>query len=276
MKITISQMKPYLADVEKNLKKMEENIEEAIKNEADIIVFPELSLTGNLLDDSVFDVGICEIPEKLLEFSRKITIVFGAVEAKKGKLYNTGYCLEDGKIIGKHRKVFLSNGHGGSESRYFTKGKEIQTFESRFGRFAIVLGEEGINPMVQGLLGIQNTDVVFCLVNEEAAVRKEKSVYEAGTVNSSFYNKCFNIVVNRTGTEDNVVFAGGSFAISPYGKIIEKMEQFTEKLSIINIDLNDTRRAMYSSAFDRENNLEVIKKETERLTEKIRYLSQED
>lgn len=268
MKVTISQMKPYLADVEKNLKKMEENIEEAIKNEADIIVFPELSLTGNLLDDAVFDVGICEIPEKLLELSRKITIVFGAVEAEKGKFYNTGYCLEDGKTAGKHRKVFLSNGHGGSESRYFTRGKNVQTFESRYGRFAIVLGEEGINPMVQGLLGIQNADVVFCLVNEEAAAKKEKSLYEAGTVNSSFYNKCFNIVVNRTGTEDNVVFAGGSFAVSPYGKIIEKMEQFTEKLSIINIDLNDIRRAVCSSAFDRENNLEVIKKETERLTER--------
>ena len=65
-----------------------------------------------------------------------------------------------------------------------------------------------------------------------------------------------------------MVFAGGSFAVSPYGKIIEKMEQFTEKLSIINIDLNDTRRAAYSSSFDRENNLEVIKREIEKLAEK--------
>lgn len=268
MKVAISQMKPYLADVEKNLKKMEENIEKAIKNEADTIVFPELSITGSLLEDAVFDVGICEIPEKFMEFSRKITIIFGAVEAEKGKLYNIGYCLEDGKIIGKHRKVFLSNGHGGSESRYFTRGKEIQTFESRHGNFAIVLGEEGANPMVQGILGIQNADVVFSLVNEEAAAKKEKSVYEAGAVNSSLYNNNFNIVVNRTGTEDNVVFAGGSFVVSPYGKIIEKMEQFTEKLSIINIDLNDTRRAAYSSSFDRENNLEVIKREIEKLAEK--------
>lgn len=70
------------------------------------------------------------------------------------------------------------------------------------------------------------------------------------------------------GTEDNVVFAGNSFAVSPYGKIIEKMEQFTEKLSIIDIDLNDTKRASYNSFLDREDNLEVIRKEIEKVTEK--------
>ncbi len=268
MKILISQMKPYLGDVEKNLKKMEENIKEAIEKDGDIIVFPELSLNGSLLEDIVFDTGICEVPSMLLEYSRKITIIFGAVEAYKGKIYNSGYCVEDGKVIGKHRKVFLSNGHGGSESRYFTRGKEIDIFESRKGVFAVTLGEEGINPMVQGILGIKGAEIVFNLVNEESAVKKEKSIYESGAVNSSFYNKNFSIVVNRVGTEDNVVFAGNSFAVSPYGKIIEKMEQFTEKLSIIDIGLNDTKRASYNSFLDREDNLEVIRKEIEKVTEK--------
>ena len=268
MKVLISQMKPYLGDVEKNLKKMETAAEEAVKEGGDVIVFPELSLNGSLLEDIVFDTGISEIPASLLELSHKITIIFGAVEADKGKLYNCGYCLENGKVIGKHRKVFLSNSNGGSESRYFTRGKEIKIFESRHGVFAVVLGEEGLNPMVNGILGADGAEIVFNLVNERAAVKCEKSVYEAAAESSCVFNKNFNITVNRVGTEDNAVFAGGSFAVSPFGKIIEKMEQFNEKLSIINIDMRDLRKAVYSSVLDKESNLEIIKKESERVINK--------
>lgn len=265
MKILISQMKPYLGDTGKNLEKMKKNIEEGIEKECDVAVFPELSLNGTLLEDIVYDTAVSEIPQELMELSKKITIIFGAVCEENNKLYNCGFCLEDGKILAKHKKVFLSNNCGGSESRYFTRGKEIETFKSKFGTFGITLGEEGLNPMVNGILGASGAEIIFNLVNESAAAENETSIYEAGAVNSSLYNKNFSITVNRTGTEDGVVFRGASFAVSPYGKIIEKMEKFNEKLSIINVELKDIKRAFYESSFDNENNLEIIKKEIERI-----------
>lgn len=265
MKILISQMKPYLGDVEKNLEKILRYGEEGVKENCDIAVFPELSLTGTLLEDGVFDAAFSEIPEKLLELSRKITLVFGGVLKENKKFYNCGYCLEDGKVLAQHKKIFLSNCFGGSEARYFSRGKDIKTFKSRHGVFGITLGEEGLNPMVNGVLAQDGAEVIFNLVNESCFAEDNVSVYEAGAVGNSMYNKNFTVTVNRAGTEDGVVFAGGSFAVSPYGKIIEKTEKFNEKLSIINIDLKDIERAVYSSCWDRENNLEIIKKEIERV-----------
>lgn len=267
MKILISQMKPYLGDVEKNLEKILRDGEEGIKENCDIAVFPELSLTGTLLEDGVFETALSEIPEKLLELSRKITLIFGGVLKENKKFYNCGYCLEDGKILAVHKKVFLSNCFGGSESRYFSRGKEIKSFKSRHGVFGITLGEEGLNPMVNGILSQDGAEIIFNLVNESLPAEDEISVYETAAKANSVYNKNFTVTVNRVGTEDGVVFTGSSFAVSPYGKIIEKTEKFAEKLSIINIDLKDTERAGYNSCWDNENNLEVIKKEIERIME---------
>lgn len=268
MKVLISQMKPYLGDMEKNLKKITETVEEGIVSECDVVVFPELALNGTLLEDIVYDTGISEIPQELLKFSENITIIFGAVETEKRKLYNCGYCLEDGKIIEKHRKVFLSNSCGGSESRYFTRGKEIKTFESRHGIFAITLGEEGMNPMVNGILGASGAEIVFNLVNEPAVVKSETLSCESAAVSSSLYHKNFNVAVNRCGVEDGVIFAGNSFAVSPYGKIIKRLEKFEQETCAVELDLKELKKASYNSWLDKENNLETIKKELERLISK--------
>lgn len=268
MKILVSQIKPYLGNVERNLEKIVKDIEVGIENNCEIAVFPELSLTGNLLEDLAFDVAISEIPKELLDLSSKITIIFGAVCEENNRLYNCGICLEDGKILEKHKKVFLSNGNGGSEAKYFTRGKEIKTFESKHGVFGITLGEEGLNPMVNGILSSYGAEIIFNLVNENVDIKEKDSSYEKMAQANSLYNKNFTVMVNRVGVEDSVTFTGNSFVVSPYGKILEKMEKFIEKLSIINIDLKDIKRAYYNSEFDRESNLEVIRKELERIIAK--------
>ena len=108
MKVYIGQIKPTLGNVEKNLNMMLEVIDKAIAEKNDIVVFPELSLTGYSLEDIVFDVAIKEVPSVLLEKSKEIGIIFGAVELGEEEYpYNTAYYLEDGKVVHKHRNVYL-------------------------------------------------------------------------------------------------------------------------------------------------------------------------
>lgn len=267
MKILVSQIKPYLGNIEKNIEKMSENIEKGIREKVDIIVFPELSLTGTMLEDIVYDVAFEKVPEKFIDYSKDITIIFGGIKEENGKFYNTAFCLEDGKVIGEHKKVFLSNSNGGSESRYFTRGKEIKAFYSKHGRIGMLIGEESLNPMVNSILSLDGAKIVFSLINNKVSVKEDKNPYEISAINNSSYNKNYNIVVNRTGIEDGVIFCGESFAVSPYGKIIEKLEQFDEKLSIIDVDLNDIRKIKCSSSLDNENNIGVIIKELNRIFE---------
>lgn len=266
MKILISQMKPYLANTEKNLKEMENIINEGISSKCKAVIFPELSLTGTLLQDSIFNVYIQKVPELLLELSKEITIIFGGVEEEKNRLYNSGYILEDGKVIGKHRKICLSNMNGICEAKYFSKGKDIRCFKSKLGNIAITLGEESINPLIKKILAHDGADIIFNLTNLNNS--EDIEIYEGAILGESYYSNNFNIFVNRVGVEDGVIFSGGSFAVSPYGKIIEKLEKFTKKSSIIDIDLKDVKRSNFQSSFSKEDDLFIIKKELERVINK--------
>lgn len=265
MKIVISQMKPYLGNLEKNLEKMINNIEEGIGKGGDIIVFPELSLTGTVLQDGVFDNYISNIPEKLMELSKKISIIFGAIEEKENRLYNTAFILEDGKVIGKHRKIFLSHVNGVSEKNYYSKGKNINVFNSKLGKIGVTLGEEALNGFVKEILSNKGAEINFNLAN--ISVVEDMEIYEGALIADSYYNKNFNVFVNRVGVEDGVIFTGNSFVSSPDKKIIEKIEKINEKLSIIDINLNTVKRETLKTFFDKEENLEIIEKELKNLKE---------
>ena len=84
MRVHIEQMKPVLGDREKNLLKMLEAIDKGIASGEELIVFPELCLNGYVLEDLVFETAIKDVPEILLEKSREISIIFGAVEMGEG------------------------------------------------------------------------------------------------------------------------------------------------------------------------------------------------
>ncbi len=110
IKVNIAQIKPTLGNVNKNLEIMIKNIEKAISENADLVVFPELSLTGYLVKDMVPNVAIKKnsIPKELLELSKKISIIFGAVEEDEDfRFYNSAFYLEDGELKHVHKKVYL-------------------------------------------------------------------------------------------------------------------------------------------------------------------------
>ena len=99
------------------------------------------------------------------------------------------------------------------------------------------------------------------------SVVEDMEIYEGALIADSYYNKNFNVFVNRVGVEDGVIFTGNSFVSSPDKKIIEKIEKINEKLSIIDINLNTVKREKLKNFFDKEENLEIIEKELKNLKE---------
>jgi NhaP-type Na+/H+ or K+/H+ antiporter len=93
------------------MEKCERIIDQAIRDRIDLLIFPELTLTGYFIKDIVASVAITidsPILQKLLAYSKRISIVIGAVEETPDfKFYNTAFYLEDGKIVHAHRKVYL-------------------------------------------------------------------------------------------------------------------------------------------------------------------------
>ncbi len=137
-RIAAAQMVPRLGDIEANLAQYEAQLRAARDGGVDLLVFPELSLTGYFLKDMVSTVALrLDSPQvrKLSALSRQTAFVAGLVEETDDfRFHNSAVYFEDGKIRHVHRKVYLPTYGLFDEGRYFARGREIRSFPSKFGQ----------------------------------------------------------------------------------------------------------------------------------------------
>lgn len=270
MRVHIEQMKPVLGDREKNLLKMLEAIDKGIASGEDLIVFPELCLNGYVLEDLVFETAIKDVPEILLEKSREISIIFGAVEmGEKDYPYNTLFYLEDGKVIYKHRKVYLANYGMFFEGRYFMSGDKIRAFDTKFGRVAMVQGEDMMHQSVQFILAQDNAKYIFVSAAVPARLGINKhdisSQWRDILKSSSYLNGVYTIFANRVGVEDGITFFGNSMIIAPNGDIIQEANFMKEESLSCELSDRKIRAARIATPIFKNENLDITMREIERI-----------
>lgn len=162
-KLAMAVAKTCLADVKGNLKDIKEKIRHAEENKADIIAFPELSLTGYSCGDLFYQSALLnetvEGLRELADYSKEISaaIVVGAPLILRGQLYNCGVVLADGKILGVVPKTFLPNTNEFYEKRWFSSANEL-TFDSISERELGISEKETAIPV--------GNDLIFALDNE--------------------------------------------------------------------------------------------------------------
>lgn len=240
MKAYIGQISPKLGDTDSNLKMMIDVADNAIDNDCDIVVFPELTLTGYLLKDIIFDVARRDVPNELLEKSKKIDIIFGMVKLEEDDYYyNTAYYLSQGKILGEHKQTLIA-------SHYFKAHKNIEIINTRFGKIGILLGHEIYNQGLTYAMTQMGAKYIFSLVNgitvagstRESIGLKLKTMAKA----NSIANGVYTIVVNRAGIEDGKTFGGNSYLVSPKGTLLFEADYFKNEEMIWEIDDDMIRR----------------------------------
>lgn len=269
MKLFLAQMKPYLGNVNKNLILMETYIKKAVNQECSIIVFPELSLSGYLLEDLVSDVAITEIPKLLLEWSKEISIIFGAVELGKDyQLYNSSFYLEDGKLIHTHRKIYLPTYGMFDEGRYFKAGNEIKAFDTKYGRFGILICEDMWHSTSSYILAQDGATHIFVSSSspargfgEEFSIKKE---WDSLNFSAAVSNGVFVTFVNRTGVEDGVSFWGGSKVFGPAGEKLNTAVLFKEEGIEVKLDKESLKRARITSPA-KDEKISLVFKELSRI-----------
>src|SRR5204863_9875484 len=132
-----AQIDSVIADVPQNLHKHVEFVRRARAGGADLVVFPELSLTGYSVKDSNLDVAIRssdrEALQPLIDESRDISILSGCrAESDRFGLYNAALLCESGKVRSVHRKVYPPTYGMFEESRYFASGSSVRSFDTPF------------------------------------------------------------------------------------------------------------------------------------------------
>lgn len=269
IKVALAQIKPSLGDVNKNLDLHLKLIQQAHQSKADILIFPELSLTGYLLRDLVKEVAICPnqstVFKRLMEASQDLIIIFGFVEEKEPGLYfNSAACLGRGQIFHIHRKVYLPTYGMFEEGKFFTPGRKISSFEFPYGRAGLLICYDFLHYGTSYTLFSGGADYIFVISAapgrglQETPGFASQRMWKLMGETVSFFSSAFVIYCNRVGFEDGKGFAGGSFIFNPSGQLIAHAPDVEENLLIQEINPEELRAARQKRFYRRDNRPEVI------------------
>ena len=274
MKVRAIQFSPILGNVSSNLDFHIEKIKLAISDKMDLIVFPELSLSGYHLKDIIHDAALGlegnEI-KHLKNLSKEVDIVVGApIEERPGFVFNSALYFSGGDLLHIHRKVTLSNTEAFQEGKIFTAGDIFQSFRIRDFTIGLLIGSANSIQVNAYLYFLQKTDFLIG-ISGTPLIRAEQEGFPASkfceNMGYSFavlYHQNY-IFVNRTGVEEGIRFGGGSFFARP-GKGIDKKAKYIDDDTLdVEINLEDVRKSRISSHYARDENPGVIFKEFKRI-----------
>ena len=253
-KAAIAQIDCRVGAMEKNLQRHLEYIDRAEKEGAQLVVFPELSLTGYTLRDLAWDMAIDPVNSnfvhRLLEKSKSISIALGFVESGTNHgIYNSAMFLEDGIIKHIHRKIYPPTYGMFEEGRYFGAGKKVAAFDSKLGRLGMLVCEDLWHVSLPYLLALDGAEAILCLTASPTRISGESNQLDNQIVNHEHhrtYARLLNTYLlfsNRVGFEDGVNFWGGSNITSPGGEMLTTAKLLDEDLIVADVDSYEVQRA---------------------------------
>jgi len=274
-RVALAQIAPKLGDVAANLELHLAHTHRALDDDADLIVFPELSLTGYHLADQVPEVALCRDSEplrRLQHLSREIDIVVGFVEDAPGhRFYNTAAYLSRGRLVHAHRKLYLPTYGMFQEGREFAAGEVLRAFETDRGPTGLLICEDLWHPTSAWLLSQQGAEVVIAIGNGPTrGTRPGSGITSIGVwrellrTNAQFLTSFF-VFVNRVGCEDGLSFGGGSLVADPFGRVTAELPALDEALVTVELPAEALRRARAIYPLLRDTNLELVHRELERV-----------
>jgi NAD+ synthase (glutamine-hydrolysing) len=279
MKLTIAltQINTRLGDVEANLEKHLAQAQEARTAGADLLVFPELSLTGYVLQDLAPTVAHQPAPtdpvfKPLLEASQDLDLMVGFVdEDRRHRFFIAAAYLSKGAVLHVHHKAYLPTYGLFDEGRFFAWGDTVRAFDTRFGRVGMLICEDFWHASPPYLLWLDGADLfLFASASPGRGLRDEPQLESARWVEhiNRAYASLFTAFVahaNRVGYEDGLNFWGGSTLFDPNGELLVKGPYHEEALILAEIDLNQLHRTRTRLPLLRDERTGLVMKEMERI-----------
>jgi NAD+ synthase (glutamine-hydrolysing) len=278
LNLALAQINTRLGDVQANLEKHLDLIAQAKKQEAELVVFPELSLTGYVLQDLVPMVSHKPTEDDpvfkhLFKASHDLDLVVGFVdEDVRHRFFIASAYLSGGKVLHVHHKVYLPTYGLFDEGRFFAWGDSVRAFDTRFGRMGILICEDFWHASPPYLLWLDGADVLLFMsaspgrgLNEG---EKLESAHWVENVNRSYANlfTCFVAHSNRVGFEDGLNFWGGATVFDPSGERIAQGPYFEEALTFVTLDLNQLHRTRARLPLLRDERTSLLVRELRHIT----------
>ena len=277
LNLALAQIATKLGDVESNLEKHLEFIKQAKEAKADLLVFPELSLTGYVLQDLVASVAHKPTEEDpvfrhLLKASQDLDLVVGFVdEDTRHRFYIASAYLSGGCVIHVHHKVYLPTYGLFDEGRFFAWGDAVRAFDTRFGRVGLLICEDFWHASPPYLLWLDGADIMIFTSASPGRGLTDKEKLESARwverVNRAYASMFTSFVAhtNRVGYEDGLLFWGGATVCDPNGELQVLGPYFEEALTVTELDLNQLRRTRARLPLLRDERTALVQRELERI-----------
>lgn len=279
MKIALAQIdsKPDLAY---NIEKHINFIEKAIAEQADLVVFPELSLSGDVTKQNLGAICLSQDQLATLPFyrlSQHIDIVFGVIEFDGEFYYNAAFYLSQQQVIHHHRKLFLVDYSIFEEGQLCQPGNELEVFQSQQVRSGLIICNDAWHAVTPYLMALKNIDILIVPANsatgsldENLDIRRSwEYMNRAYSSMMSFYT----IFVNRTGTtvrnDTTYRFWGGSEIIDPRGNVTIKAPYDMETIIYAEIDPLLAAEQRKSTTILRDHRPDFLLQQVKKMTAEI-------
>ena len=244
MKIALCQINPTVGAFKENKELILRNYTESLDNGADLVVFPEMSITGYPISDLLYEDGFIDqnmtILDEIISNSTK-PLIIGYVHQKEGKLFNSAAVCLDGKLLFRYDKILLPTYDVFDEERYFSPGKELGLFEIDINNKQMVIGlqicedlwdheydrkisDELSKSGASYIINISASPYHGLKFNERIELIKNK----VNKINKPIY------YCNLVGAQDELIFDGESLGISGKGELVGLGKKFSEDIIYIN------------------------------------------
>jgi predicted amidohydrolase len=248
IKLALAQISSKRENKKANLQKIEECTVKAKEQAADLVIFPELSLTGYVVKDQIYELAetIPGPSTKKIEAIAKKTgrhIIFGMPELSektKATIFNTAVLVGPKGVIGKYRKRYLPTHSVFEEKRYFRPGDQTASFTTPLGNIGLCICYDLFFPEVCRLTRLKGAQLIVA-ISASPAIRK--SFFEVLTAARALENTVFLAYVNLAGVEEGLQFWGGSRLVSPIGDVLAKAKYDEEDFITCEVDYSDLRPA---------------------------------
>jgi predicted amidohydrolase len=289
VRIALAQLAPALGALDSNLERHRAVVREAREGGANLIVFPELGLTGYLLQDLAAEVAMrLDDPRlgALVGETRGISAVISFVEESADhRLFIAAALVEDGSIRHVHRKLFLPTYGLFDERRFFAAGDLLRSVQSDLGAgIGLAVCEDFWHMAVPQLLALDGAQILINVSSSPGRDLASTNEVGLGTATSwrtmmrtyAQLTTSFVVFCNRVGVDESITFWGGSEVIAPTGEALLSAPLYDEGVFTVDVSLGDVRRERIALPLLRDERPELHVRELQRIVEERAGLGPRD
>lgn len=271
MKLAIAQVAPTLGDLQGNLDQTRRVVEQATKAGAELVVFPELNLSGYLVGDTDELPALSATDQRLRTATATAgrgAVLVGFPETDGDHLFNSAALFAGGRLQHVHRKLILPTYGPFTERKHFAPGDALRAFDTPLGRAVILLCEDVVQPAFATIAAHDGAKLLLMPANSAHSLLPEVNNRAHWRAVTSFYarlTQSFVVFVNRVGHEGPFRFEGGSHVLQPTGQLLAEAPYDDEALLVVEFDLDDVARHRRTVPLLSDPRLDVVRDELQRI-----------